>query len=724
MKTRLILSAFETPALRRKPPTQPLRPRSELDLTWISILVTLGTTGLALFQLVRIYLVNFESYRWIFRVTQPLLWLIIIFYVYGGLVYQITRLGYLWRGIRHHPATLDELDQFRQGRVPALTILVPSYKEEGRVVFNTLMSVALQDYPNKRVVLLIDDPPNPKSRDDVLKLNAARQLPKQISALLDVPSRRFSAEMAHFNQRRGSWHFNPRRETAQLASLYAEAADWFAHQAQTHPRVDHADALYIDQVLEWHRERLREVAEQLAGSLEERYLTISAGELFQRYQQLVSLFNVEVTSFERKRFENLSHEANKAMNLNSYIGLVGRSYQEQRVGEHLHLVEVNPWVADFIVPDADYLITLDADSLVTPDYAIRLIHFMEQSENRRVAVAQTPYNSIPNPNEAIERIAGATTDIQYIIHQGFTKFNATYWVGANALLRKSALLDIAVNDMVRGFPIKRFIQDRTVIEDTESSIDLVARGWQLYNYPERLSFSATPPDFGSLIIQRRRWANGGLIILPKMRQLLRGQTFSFSLVAQSFMRVHYLISITAVNLGLLFWLLIPAMDSLQTLWLPISALPYFLMYTRDLRWLGYRRRDMLSVYALNLMLIPVNLAGVYKSIVQLVSKRKIPFGRTPKVQSRTAAAPGFILAEYGLFLYWFALGMVDGFLGRWLNGAFGLMNASFMLYAILRFIGLRESIQDLFPRWAARRARRAKFSSPSGTQLAMDGELL
>jgi cellulose synthase/poly-beta-1,6-N-acetylglucosamine synthase-like glycosyltransferase len=55
--------------------------------------------------------------------------------------------------------------------------------------------------------------------------------------------------------------------------------------------------------------------------------------------------------------------------------------------------------------------------------------------------------------------------------------------------------------------VRRYIQDRTVIEDTESSVDLVAKGWELTNYPERLSYSATPPDFGALVIQRRRWAN-------------------------------------------------------------------------------------------------------------------------------------------------------------------------------------------------------------------------
>ena len=63
----------------------------------------------------------------------------------------------------------------------------------------------------------------------------------------------------------------------------------------------------------------------------------------------------------------------------------------------------------------------------------------------------------------------------------------------------------------------------TLIEDTESSVDLAARGWRLENYPERLAFSATPPDFGALLIQRRRWANGGLLILPKLLRYVAGR---------------------------------------------------------------------------------------------------------------------------------------------------------------------------------------------------------
>ena len=39
----------------------------------------------------------------------------------------------------------------------------------------------------------------------------------------------------------------------------------------------------------------------------------------------------------------------------------------------------------------------------------------------------------------LERIAGATTDLQYIVHQGVTRYRAAYWVGANVLLRLTAL---------------------------------------------------------------------------------------------------------------------------------------------------------------------------------------------------------------------------------------------------------------------------------------------
>ena len=108
--------------------------------------------------------------------------------------------------------------------------------------------------------------------------------------------------------------------------------------------------------------------------------------------------------------------------------------------------------------------------------------------------------------------------------------------------------------MEHGHPVTRYIQDRTVIEDTESTLDLVGQGWGLHNHPERLAYSATPADFGTLIIQRRRWACGGLLILPKllrqaMRRAERGRLAGLAI------RFHYLASLAygplAVLLGMI-----------------------------------------------------------------------------------------------------------------------------------------------------------------------------
>ena len=87
----------------------------------------------------------------------------------------------------------------------------------------------------------------------------------------------------------------------------------------------------------------------------------------------------------------------------------------------------------------------------------------------------------------------------------------------------SSDLQIAESSFIGDYEIKQYIKDRTVIEDTESTIDMGLYGWRLHNYPERLSYSATPPDFGSLCIQRRRWANGGLLIVPKLRRQSRAR---------------------------------------------------------------------------------------------------------------------------------------------------------------------------------------------------------
>ena len=671
----------------------------ETALTWAGIILTLVATVMVGLEFAGMFMQDVHHADWGRLAVHVLVSTILAFLVYGGLVYQLARLTFIRRLRLHCRTTQPDTETVYEGHVPSVCVLVPSYKEERDVVEMTLLSAALQDYPSRRVVLLLDDPPQPTSADDAASLEAMRQLPAAVEALFAAPLHEMQIARAAYWDRIAHQTIDLHAELQTLSSQYGKAANWMQARIDASPISDHGRAVFVDMILRRHRDVLLARANELQSLSSTSVwdeLAVKA-RVEREYNRLVGLFSVHLTSFERKRYVNLSHEPNKAMNLNSYLGLMGKHFNEIPAEGGIVLEEAKE--GGISIPWADYVITLDADSLLLTDYAQRLVHLMEQPENARLAVVQTPYSAYPNAPGMLEHIAGATTDIQYILHQGFAGHGATYWVGANALLRREALEDIAETELERGFPVKRYIQDRTVIEDTESTIDLVVKGWQLHNYPERLAYSATPPDFGSLLIQRRRWANGGLLILPKLIRHLAGRTKSKPTLAEGFMRLHYLSSIAAVNIGLLILLAFPTTGDFDSVWLPLTALPYFFLYGRDLMHMGYRASDLVRVYALNLLLIPINLGGVLTSIKQAIMKTKIPFGRTPKVQGRTAAPALYIAAEYALIFHWLIGAGFDMAAERWLHALFAVMNALLLGYGIVYMLGLKESLQDVRAQW-------------------------
>ena len=386
------------------------------------------------------------------------------------------------------------------------------------------------------------------------------------------------------------------------------------------------------------------------------------------------------------------------MNLNSYIGLMGGRYLDVRTPAGRTLVAAGDANPELVVPETDYVLTLDADSVILPEYCLRLVYLLEQPEHEGVAVAQSPYSAFPGPATRIERIAGATTDLQHIIHQGMTYYGASFWVGANAILRKRALDDIAETEYVGGFPIHRYISDRTVIEDTESTIDLAAHGWALHNYPERLAYSATPPDFGSLCIQRHRWANGGLLIVPKLWRCVRRRRADGRRtgVAELLLRMNYMASVFWSSLAVLFLMLFRFDGHLLTPLTYVVAAPYFLAMAVDLRYCGYKATDALRIYGFNLLLLPVNLAGSLSSVVQALTSSKGRFLRTPKVRDRTV--PGFIFVVLPYVFVAASLWTLRGayLQHQWANSVFAVANAVLASYAIVAFVGVRTSLIDIW----------------------------
>ena len=605
---------------------------------------------------------------------------------YCALAYQVNRLGAALRGAARGTAQRPAARLFTAA-APRVSVLVPSYCEEPRVLQMTVLSAALAQYGNRNVVVLVDDPPHSEA------LPTSLATIEGVRACLAEPMAFLRAEAQNFARRQAAGAADPAGETPRIAALYDFAADWldqFADGLEGEVSADfaHVDCFFID-----------EVVRELAATYRRRGRAVAATALTARqvgaeYQRLAALFCDDITAFQRKSFANLSHAANKAMNLNSYIGLMGGRYRITEAGGKRYLDAAGADEAAALeIGRADYLLTLDADSMIRSSYLAELVGLAEAMP--QAGVVQTPYLTFPSAASPVERIAGATTDIQYLVHQGSTRFRASYWVGANALLRMDALEDICEVRLEPEGPQRLYVQDRTVIEDTGSTLDLLDHGWIVHNHFKPLAYSSTPADFGSLAIQRQRWSNGGLIIFPALWRQYRRSGRPLAALPELLLRAHYLLSPLIGNVAVLALMVLILANSRNLIVTPLAMLPYFLLYGIDLARIGYRFRDLFAVCSLNLMLLPVSLAGVVASLAQLITGRKAAFARTPKIAGRTGVHPVYILFNLGMFVL-MAGYTLDGILsGEVIATIVPATNVALYGYGLARFIGPWHGLLDL-----------------------------
>jgi cellulose synthase (UDP-forming) len=667
----------------------------EILITFVLLIFTLILTVLFYAQLLPVIKSLISDGTKSAEISTTIYLVIAGFIIYGNIIYHLTRLGHYKRLLDHSVLSETDIDPvFDLPNLPTVTYLVPSYKEQPLVIEQTLWSAALQYYPNKRIVLLIDNSPNPQNPVDAKLLEETRKLALDINKSMEEMKNMVKKEKLMFSDRAKEGFTDLGRELSRLEDTYTHIASYFVSKIVHHEIKNHVDSFYVKNIYKKWLEKMNSRKDAIV-SYRPNFDSSDSAFIKSGYDHLYAMVNVNIESFERKQFVNLSHEPNKAMNINSYLHLIGKKVRKFKVGNLNYLEETLDPAVKTVIPDSKYVVTLDADSVLTLNYTIKLVVQMELEENEKVAVIQTPYSAYPNAKKPVEIVAGATTDIQYNVHQGFTYYNSTYWVGANAMLRKSALNDIKMREIEGDKVTVKYIQDRTVIEDTESSIDLVHKGWRLYNYPERLAYSSTPEDFGSLIIQRARWANGGLIIFPKLLRYILQKPWDIKRWAEFFIRTNYLISIAGVNIGTLILLIYPFGDQVFTLWLPLAALPYYFLYIKDLKLAGYKIRDIVNVYCLNLILIPINIAGVLKSIEQGITGKKIPFKRTPKINDHVLTEIKFIASLYLLFAYTVMAVFVDAYEARYTHLVFSFVNAAAIFYSIGKFIGFKQSMRDV-----------------------------
>ena len=716
--------------MKKMPPLLPAlcaRARSEIVINGVLLITTMGS-------FVLFFLQNYLNRRGVLAEFIPGTELeiaaynaIFVVFMYGSFTYQTSRLSFFMH-IRTETQKAEEQYKELEARdsrsVPHVEIIVPSYREESHVIWQTLMSAALVNYPSKGVVLLLDNPPFPTDAAERDLLLSSRAQVEVIESLLAPLSARFS-NAAHRFRSSNRALFDRKAAAKEAASLYEAAADFLNEIAADVLKGkyggsdDHTRKFFVERILcepaQAHRARAKEI--------------LSTAQSFSRleaeFDRLSCLFKTQISLFERKKYLNLSHSPTKAANLNSYISLMGKRFKVSTESQGNTLIdcgaedasdEIHPVThtidrfrrgrdtlfgckvnnePSFEISDAKYVVILDADSFVLADYVTCMVSAMEAPENARAAVMQTPYTVIPGTRSVIEKTAGATTDIYYYVTEGMGFANAGTWVGASATIRKEALLDIATTQKERGFTVSVYIQDKTVIEDTGATIDLIRRGWSVRPYPARLSYSATPPDFGALIVQRRRWSNGGLIILPSLLRHLATKRPSFGRLLEALLRFHYLSMPALLSISMLTMLIYPFDFKRVSGWIYLTLPPYLYLTLRDLYHMGYRFTDLLRAYSLFLLLLPVVLTGVKNSIDQIIFGRKTEFGRTPKIDQRTAAPVSSIAAIVALFAWSVYIARGDFDRADGLHALFASSNALAIGYGIVAMIGLRAMYEDI-----------------------------
>jgi len=188
----------------------------------------------------------------------------------------------------------------------------------------------------------------------------------------------------------------------------------------------------------------------------------------------------------------------KAGNLNAALGV---AIEDARGGRTAPAR--NPGLGESH-PQEELLLVLDCDHVPTRDFLRNTVGFFLADE--RLATVQTPHFFInPTPVEKNLGTAGESpgeNEMFYgAIQLGLDFWNASFFCGSAALLRRRALVEIG-----------GLVED-TITEDAGTALRLHASGWRSLYLNKAMTMGLSPESFDSFIIQRSRWAKGMIQIL-------------------------------------------------------------------------------------------------------------------------------------------------------------------------------------------------------------------
>ena len=316
---------------------------------------------------------------------------------------------------------------------------------------------------------------------------------------------------------------------------------------------------------------------------------------------------------------------------------LGCVYHARKSGEHAKAGNLNYGLAQ---SDAEFIAIFDADHIPLPNFIDRTIgYFVDE----KVGFVQTPqefYNidSIQHRSNAKTRKIWAEQYLFFsVIQPGRDAWNAAYFVGSCALIRRKTLDDIG------GFATG------SVTEDMHTSIKIHARGWSSVYHNENLALGIAAETLEPFSIQRQRWGVGNWQVFVRANPLfIRGLTLP--------QRICYLSSMIYPLEGLqkaVFYITPPIalfLDVLPMRALDISYLahfiPYFLIST-------YGFNEMARGVGGHILLEQYSMAKYFMylktMIIPFIPKKSKVFSVTPKGK-RKSISKMLIIPQYAVIL--------------------------------------------------------------------------
>jgi len=519
-----------------------------------------------------------------------------------------------------HEASADETRALMMRKdAPLVLSVIPAHMEDFRLIRNGLYCHALQQYPNKKIVLLLGN--DYYSTNPDVQQNTAENL-----ANVEAIGLEFARCKRRMEEILQPIHVSPKPtpETLRiLASGLSFAVSWLeekrdeiVHDVDEYP----TKSFFIENVFNKQHARLKKLMEYCehlsrSGSLE----TVEASSLpAYCYAECMTLFKIDLSVFQRYKYVNAEHEKTKAGNLTAYLSLLGKRWHERPIADGKFEILVDG--IDDCYPER-YVGVFDTDTITTFDYLIRKICFLEKPENQRVGLIQSPYN-VPAPEPTISASASGIHSQWFLpISIGMSAFNSAFWLGFNGVFRAKAVEDIGGS----------FIAE-TLIEDLENSLKILKQDYTIVTSPEYQCQTFSPPDMHGMKVQRQRWASGGFRIgLIYVRDSLKGK-FGRATLLEWFLRLNYILGLNILPLVVTITILLEC--PYYHAFFGFETLPFFfyiLTYSICLSRTSYNIKQYFDGLAVSLFMNFHYLRGTWTSFKVLLRKESSQiFKSTPR----------------------------------------------------------------------------------------------